>query len=95
MAITPEDVRNIAHLARIGVDEDRVEEYASELSGVLALVEQMNAVDTSGVEPLSHPGNLSSRLREDKVSETDQRSELQSPAPMVEQGLFLVPKVID
>ena len=95
MAISPEDVRDIAHLARLGVDEDRLEEYASELSRVLSLVEQMNAVDTTGVEPLAHPGNAAARLREDAVTETNQRDELQAPAPAVEQGLFLVPKVIE
>ena len=95
MAITPEDVRNIAHLARLGVDEDRLDEYAAEISQVLSLVEQMNAADTDGVEPLAHPGNAAARLREDKVTESNLRDELQAPAPAVEQGLFLVPKVIE
>ena len=95
MAISPENVRDIAHLARLGVDEDRLEEYATELSRVLSLVEQMNAVDTAGVEPLAHPGNTVARLRDDAVTESNQRDELQAPAPSVDQGLFLVPKVIE
>jgi len=95
MAITPEDVSNIAHLARLGVDPDRLEGYAEELNGVIALVEQMSAVDTKGVEPLAHPGNTATRLRVDEVTENNLREELQSPAPSVEQGLFLVPKVIE
>lgn len=95
MAITPEDVRNIAHLARLGVDDDRLDEYAAELSQVLSLVEQMNATDTAGVEPFAHPGNTTARLRADSVTETNLRDELQAAAPAVEQGLFLVPKVIE
>lgn len=95
MAITPDDVRDIAHLARLGVDEERLGEYAAELSNVLSLVEQMNTVDTTGVEPLAHPGNAAARLREDAVTEANLRDELQAPAPAIEQGLFLVPKVIE
>ena len=95
MALTTENVKSIAHLARLGVDEDRLSEYASEMSSVLDLVEQMNAVDTDGVEPMAHPGHATTRLRDDVVSESNQRESLQKPAPAVENGLFLVPKVIE
>lgn len=95
MPLTPDQVKKIAHLARLGVDEDKLGEYAGEMSKVLGLVEQMNAVDTDDVEPMAHPGNATNRLREDKVTETDQRATLQQPAPAVDKGLFLVPKVIE
>ena len=95
MPITPEDVNSIAHLARLGVDQDKLDDYAAELSNMLNLVDQLNAVDTTGVEPMAHPGHAKAWLREDSVTESDQREALQAPAPLVEQGLFLVPKVIE
>jgi len=95
LSITPDHVRAIAHLARLGVAEDRLSEYAGELNTVLGLVEQMNDVDTDGVEPMAHPFHASQRLREDTVSEENQREVLQRGAPAVEAGLFQVPKVID
>jgi len=95
MALTPEDVSRIAHLARLGVDADKLSEYAGELSSVLGLVEQMNAVDTTGVEPMAHPTHATQRLRADAVSESNLREQLQEGAPAVQQGLFLVPKVIE
>lgn len=95
MSITPDDVRAIAHLARLGVAEERLSEYAGELNTVLGLVEQMNSVDTAGVEPMAHPFHATQRLREDTVSEPDQRDLLQRGAPAVAKGLFQVPKVID
>lgn len=95
MALTPDQVKSIAHLARLGVDKDKLGEYADEMTKMLGLVEQMNAVDTSGVEPMAHPGNATNRLREDTVTEPNQREVLQKPAPAVKDGLFLVPKVIE
>lgn len=95
MAVSTDEVRKIAHLARLGVDENRLEGYAEEINSVLKLVEQMNAVDTSGVEPMAHPLNATQRLRADAVTETDQREILQSGAPEVKNGLFVVPKVIE
>jgi len=65
------------------------------MTTVLSLVEQLQAIDTTGVEPMAHPGNAELRLREDKVSESNQRESLQSPAPETEQGYFLVPRVIE
>lgn len=112
VAITADEVRRIAHLARLGVDESRLEGYADELSSVLGLVEQMDNAEVGGaadsaevgagtgavskdVEPMAHPAHAIQRLRDDEVSETDQRDQLQSCAPLVDKGLFLVPKVIE
>ncbi len=95
MSLDRQDVERIAHLARLAIDEADVPGYARNLSDILALVEQMNAVDTSAVEPLAHPMEASQRLRPDEVTETDQRELFQSIAPAVENGLYLVPKVIE
>jgi len=95
VALTTDDIKQIAHLARIGLDEAAVEPLRDDLATVLTLVEQLNAVDTSGVEPMAHPGNAELRLREDRVSEDNQRDSLQAPAPDTEQGYFLVPRVIE
>ncbi len=95
MALTTDDIKQIAHLARIGLDETALEPLRDDLSTVLGLVEQLNAIDTKGVEPMAHPGNAVLRLRADVVSEGNQRNALQAPAPAVEQGYFLVPRVIE
>jgi len=95
MALDKSDVENIAHLARIAISEDDVPAYAENLSNILTLVEQMNNVDTRGVSPMAHPFDMAQRLREDVVSEENQREHLQQHAPAVEDGLFLVPKVIE
>ncbi len=95
MSLKTEDVRNIAHLARLHLDDTDVETYAAELSSILDLVDQMNAVDTSGVEPLANPLDATQRLRDDEVTETDQRDKFQSIAPDVADGLYRVPKVIE
>ncbi len=95
MPIQSEDVMNIAHLARLGIEDEQVAAYASDLSNIMSLVEQMNAVDTSNIEPMAHPLDQSQRLRADEVSESDQRDLLQKNAPDVKDGLFLVPRVID
>ncbi len=95
MALTTDDIKQIAHLARIGLDDSAIEPLRADLSTVLDLVEQLSAIDTNGVEPMAHPGNAALRLRADSVSETNQRDSLQSPAPLVEQGYFLVPRVIE
>lgn len=95
MTLERKDVENIAHLARLAISEADIPEYARNLSNILALVEQMGAVDTSGVEPMAHPLEAAQRLREDTVTETDQRERFQAIAPAVEAGLYLVPKVIE
>ena len=95
MSLDKEAVAKIAHLARLGVDAAEYETYARNLSDILSFVEQLNAVDTSGVEPMAHPLDASQRLRPDQVSESDQRDQFQRVAPKVEAGLYLVPRVIE
>jgi aspartyl-tRNA(Asn)/glutamyl-tRNA(Gln) amidotransferase subunit C len=89
------EIRRIARLARIELGGPEAESLQKELNGILAMVDQMNAVDTRGVEPMSHPQDVSQRLREDRVTEPEQRELFQSIAPQVEDGLYLVPKVIE
>ncbi len=95
MALERSDVLNIAHLARLAIAEQDIPEYARNLSNILDFVAQMEAVDTTGVEPMAHPMDASQRLREDQVSETDERAHFQAIAPATEAGLYLVPKVIE
>lgn len=95
MSLDADQVRKIAHLARLAIKESDIPEYARNLSRILELAEQMNAVDTAGVEPLAHPLDTSQRLRPDEVTETDRRERFQAIAPQVEAGLYLVPKVIE
>lgn len=95
MALSSDDTRQIAHLARIALDDQAVEALTTDLTTVLDLVEQLQAIDTDGVEPMAHPGDAELRLRDDTVSEENQRDHLQAPAPEVEQGYFLVPRVIE
>ena len=90
-----EEVGRIARLARIEVREAEAERLRDELNGILGLIDQMRAVDTAGVDPMSHPQPVVQRLRGDEVTETDQRSLFQSIAPAVEDGLYLVPRVIE
>ena len=95
MALDKSDVESIAHLARLAISEEDVPAYAENLTKILDLVEQMSAVDTCGVEPMAHPLEMVQRLREDVVTEENQREHFQRHAPAVENGLFLVPKVIE
>jgi aspartyl-tRNA(Asn)/glutamyl-tRNA(Gln) amidotransferase subunit C len=99
MALTPQDVGRIAHLARLELQAAEQAAMLQQLNGFFSIVERMSAVDTSGVEPLYTPlsavQNVHLRLREDAVSETNQRELNQRSAPAVEDGLFLVPKVIE
>lgn len=95
MSLDKSDVEKIAHLARLAIDEKDVPVYAGNLSSILDLVEQMSAVDTDGVAPMAHPMDASQRLRKDEVTETNQREHFQEIAPSVEDGLYLVPKVIE
>jgi aspartyl-tRNA(Asn)/glutamyl-tRNA(Gln) amidotransferase subunit C len=95
MSLDRSDVVNIAHLARLAIAENDIPEYARNLSNILQFVEQMSAVDTSDVEPMAHPLDMAQRLREDAVTESDQREHFQAIAPAVEAGLYLVPKVIE
>ncbi|MFO1430760.1 MAG: Asp-tRNA(Asn)/Glu-tRNA(Gln) amidotransferase subunit GatC [Candidatus Competibacteraceae bacterium] len=95
MSLGSTEVAKIAHLARLAIGEADIPAYARNLSSILELVAQMNAVDTSGVEPLAHPLEMAQRLRPDVVSESDRRERFQAIAPSVEAGLYLVPKVIE
>ncbi len=95
MALDNSDVAKIARLARLRLAEDEIPAYAQQLSGIFALVEQMNAVDTREVTPLAHPLDLKARLRLDEVTESNQREHFQAIAPQVEAGLYLVPKVLE
>ena len=95
MALPKEEVEKIADLARIALTESEVTTYTQQLSDILSFVEQMNTVDTTGIIPMAHPLDAVARLREDVVSETNQRDHFQSIAPQVENGLYLVPKVIE
>jgi len=95
MSLDRTDVDKIAHLARLQIEEKDAPEYAQNLSNILDLVDQMQAIDTTDVLPMAHPLDAVQRLRSDLVTEENQRERLQSIAPAVENGLFLVPKVIE
>ncbi|HVZ43948.1 MAG TPA: Asp-tRNA(Asn)/Glu-tRNA(Gln) amidotransferase subunit GatC [Ramlibacter sp.] len=99
MSLNSEDIERIAHLARLELKPLERERLLAQINGFFDIVEQMRAVDTKGVEPLTHPVaalmDVHLRLREDAVSETNQREANQQSAPAVERGLFLVPKVIE
>ena len=95
MSLDANEVQKIAHLARLAINETDVPEYATNLSRILGLVEQMSAVSTEGVTPMAHPLELAQRLRADVVTEENQREHFQAIAPQVENGLYLVPKVIE
>ena len=99
MALTPQDVSRIAHLARLELAPDEQRAMLAQINGFFSIVERMSAVDTSGVEPLYTPlsalGDVSLRLRDDAVTEADARAANQRSAPAVDDGLFLVPKVIE
>ena len=95
MSLSAEDVNKIAYLARLGINAEDIDAYAKDLSGILALVEQMNAVNTDNVLPMAHPLDQVQRLRPDIVTEEDQHELFQAQAPQVEADLYLVPKVIE
>jgi aspartyl-tRNA(Asn)/glutamyl-tRNA(Gln) amidotransferase subunit C len=99
MSLTSSDIARIANLARLELQDAESERMLTQLNGFFGVVAAMEAVDTSGIEPLAHPvatiQDIALRLREDVVSETNQREANQMSAPAVERGLFLVPKVIE
>ena len=95
MSLSLEEVKRIAHLARIEISEAESVQTQAQLNDILGLIESMRAVDTKGIEPMSHAQDLMLRLREDAVTESDQHRLFQSVAPQVEDGLYLVPKVIE
>ena len=104
MALSIEDIKNVAHLARLEISDADASATLTKLSGILRLIEQMQAVDTTGIVPMSHSQDLSQRLRDDIVTKTNQREAFQKNAPVlgngstepaVAEGLYLVPKVIE
>jgi aspartyl-tRNA(Asn)/glutamyl-tRNA(Gln) amidotransferase subunit C len=95
MSLELNDVTKIANLARIEISEDEARATLAQLNNIFDLIEEMKAVNTDGVAPMSHGIEVNQRLREDKVTETNHREENQKPAPQVEAGLYLVPKVIE
>ncbi len=95
MSLTTDDVNQIAYLARLGIDHQDTSSYTQNLSDMLELVAQMQAVNTENIEPMAHPLDNIQRLRPDIITETNQRDAFQTIAPQVEDKLYLVPKVID
>ena len=95
MELTVTDVKRVANLARIAVSTEEAERMREQLRAIFQLIEEMQAIDTAGITAMSHAQDVVLRLREDRVTETDQHELFQSLAPQVEAGLYLVPKVID
>ncbi len=95
MSLNLEQVRRVAQLARLEISDAEAEHTLGQLNRIFTLIEEMQAVDTTGVEPMAHAQDLSQRLREDRVTEIDRRTAFQAVAPETEAGLYLVPKVIE
>lgn len=95
MALERSEVEKIAHLARLGLSDSELPQTTATLNSILGLIDTMQAVDTTGIEPLAHPLETTQRLRADAVTEANQRDTYQAIAPAVESGLYLVPKVIE
>jgi aspartyl-tRNA(Asn)/glutamyl-tRNA(Gln) amidotransferase subunit C len=95
MALTLDDVHRIAHLARLSIDADAASEVHAKLEAIFGLIDQLNAVDTTGIEPMAHAQDVALALREDKVTEFDQHGLFQAQAPAVEDSLYLVPRVVE
>ena len=95
MSLNADQIRRVAQLARLELKAEQVEPYAGQLSSILDMVGQLTQANTEGVEPMAHPLAMVQRLRPDAVTETDRRAVYQAHAPAVQDGLFLVPKVIE
>ena len=95
MSLNLDQIRRIARLARLAISDAEAAETAGRLNGLLGLIEQMQAVDTTGIEPMSHALDLVQRMRDDEVTEPDRHVQFQAFAPAVEDGLYLVPKVLE
>lgn len=95
MSVDSKEIQAIAWLARLAIPAGEAEQYRHDLETILELVQQMNSVDTAAVTPLAHPLEIQARLRPDAVTETDQREAFQAVAPAVQDGYYLVPRVID
>ena len=95
MSLSPEQVKQVAHLARLSLPPEKVEPYARQLSNILDMVSQLSSASTEGVPPMAHPLEMVQRLRPDLVSEENRREAFQAIAPAVEDGVYLVPRVIE
>jgi len=95
MALSPEDVKHIANLARLEITDEQIPVFQNKLTTILDMVDQLSKTDMSDVVPMAHPLDMAQRLRIDEVSETDKRKLYQENAPKTEAGLYLVPKVIE
>jgi len=95
VSLTADQVRKVARLARLGIDDAQVQGYADELSRIVEVFAQLEAADTDAVAPMSHPLDLVARLRADEVTESDRREAFQAAAPAIADGVYLVPKVIE
>lgn len=95
MSLSLADVEKVARLARLAMNDQELQVAQAQLSNIFGLIAEMQAVDTKGIEPMSHAQDVAQRLREDKVTEANQRGAFQAIAPQVENGLYLVPQVIE
>lgn len=95
MLLTDQDIKRIAELSRIAVNEAEITDARAKLNSIFALIEKMQSVNTDGVEPMAHPQDVSLRLREDEVTEPNRRDDFLALAPQAQDGMFLVPKVIE
>ncbi|MDE0308473.1 MAG: Asp-tRNA(Asn)/Glu-tRNA(Gln) amidotransferase subunit GatC [Acidiferrobacterales bacterium] len=95
MSVSETDVKVIAALAQLNLEDQAAESYVQEMNDILTMIQQMQEIDTSQIEAMSHPQDIELRLRSDELTEPEQRSELQSIAPSTEKGFYLVPKVLD
>lgn len=95
MALTRTDVEKIAHLARLAISDADASQHTEALSNILGMIDQIQSIDTTGIIPMAHPLDATQRLRPDVVTETNQREHFQAIAPKTEDGLYLVPKVIE
>ena len=95
MKLNVEELHKVAHLARLSIHSKDEESYSQALSNILNMVDEMQSIDTQGVQPMTHPMDAMQRLREDKVTETNQRDALQELAPATQDGLYLVPRVVE
>jgi aspartyl-tRNA(Asn)/glutamyl-tRNA(Gln) amidotransferase subunit C len=95
MALTLDDVKRVAHLARIAITDDEAQSAQAQLTGIFKLIGEMEAVDVSAITPMSHAQDVAQRLREDRVTELNLSEQFQAVAPQVEAGLYLVPRVIE
>lgn len=95
MSLTPDQVKQVAHLARLQLSAEQVDGYARQLSNILGMVDSLSSAKTADVAPMAHPLEMTQRLRVDAISEPNRRDDYQAIAPQVQDGLYLVPKVIE